>query len=444
MNELAASITDGLELPPAPPPALAGRETLLRELRKARAVEVQPGTKFLIVINIADIMAYGDFIRIFGHKFAEDMLGIRVDDLGPVTQYAQLYHIGFWSIGFIYTPESPEASRNFFDALSRHLKQPIICRGVALPIKAGIGVCDLQKAQGAAEDVLQSAFLAGQVSSRAATSWSFCDYEVAADHRRAFTLIADIAYSLSQGSEFELCFQPRLDLRTGKWATAEALLRWRHPELGLIMPDEFLPMVEMTGLLRQLTEWVLMHAIAKAYDWQRRGLKLRLAVNISVRNLEEEDFVRRLALFLEKFEFPPGDLELELSEHEAIAHPEIVRARLHDLRALGINLALDHFGTGSDSFKYLQTMPVNIMKIGPALLASMKEETRNQTLVQSMIGLAKRLGLEVVGEGVETREELENLARWGCTYAQGYYLARPMFIAEFETWFARGAGSAGV
>jgi EAL domain-containing protein (putative c-di-GMP-specific phosphodiesterase class I) len=424
----------GTKEPPQSGPALASRDALLREMHAIRQNPMTHGDVFLVVINIADTKAYDEIIRIFGYKFADAILSIRLENLASLTKEMKLHQVGFWSIGIIFKPAEHEVPEAFFDALVDHFAAPIICRGIPIPIKAGIGVCRLSRGLGSTEDLLQATYIAGQTSGRMAKSWATCNYSIGENHQRAFSLIADISYALAETQEFELCFQPRRSLKTGNCVAAEALLRWRHPTFGAVTPHEFIPLAEITGLIRELTEWVLTRAVAQAANWHRNGFHFKVAVNISVRNLEEVDFVNRVREILARFGFASSYLELEISESQNLFDPELARIQLTKLRELGISVSVDDFGTGTNSFTYLQTMPVRAIKIDDSLVQTIKNDPKNQAVVKSMIGLAHSLGVECVAEGVENQEALLLLTNWGCDYAQGYFLGRPMYAGEFDAW----------
>jgi EAL domain-containing protein (putative c-di-GMP-specific phosphodiesterase class I) len=390
---------------------------------------------------------YDDIIKIFGYKFANDLLALRLESIGFISLHTTIYEVGFWSIGFVLRPAVYEPYRAVLDnnvnrhaaflgKLAARLAEPIICRGIPLPIKAGIGVCDLKKGVGSAEDMLQSTFSAGQVNGVSPAGWTECKYDQTEDHRRAFTIIADVALSLATPDEFELVFQPRMDLRTAKYNCAEALLRWRHPMLGLIPPSEFIPLVEKTGMIRELSNWVLSHAITWAAAWHKKNIALKVAVNVSVKNLAEEDFVERIMSLLQQHGLHPKYLELEFSESSIIFDFESAKTKLRVLRDLGVIISIDDFGTGLNSFSYLESTPANALKIDQALVFSLKDNLRNHAIVRSMIFMAHEIGLEVVAEGVEDRKVLDLLAAWRCDGAQGYYMSKPLNAAAFEEWIA--------
>jgi EAL domain-containing protein (putative c-di-GMP-specific phosphodiesterase class I) len=425
--------------------SLAPRDELLTLIQTINPNLLPEDDTFLVVINIADTKKYDEIIHNFGYSFVDELLNIRLRSLEFLTTRTKLYDVGFWSVGFLLQPQTYAgldlfidrtvvAYRTFLRRLVEKLNEPVICRGIPISIKSGVGVCDIKKGLGSAQDLLQGTFLAGQVNSQLSTTWHFCNYDLAADNRRAFAIISDVNQALRTSGQLELCYQPRTVVASGQCIGAEALLRWRHPTLGQITPNEFIPLVEQTGLIRELTDWVLTHAIAQAATWKKLGMELKVSVNISVSNLEEEDFVDRIIGLLRKAELKPGYLELEFSESRPFSDVGLAMERLRALRNIGVNIAIDDFGTGRNSFTYLQTIPANIMKIDQRLICSLKDDLQKQNVVKSMIAMAHRIGMTVVGEGVETMELLEVLYAWGCDHAQGYYINRPMYADEFLTW----------
>lgn len=426
---------------------LAGRDSLLSELLAFNPASLNEGDLFLIVVNVSDMREYDEIIRIFGYKFANDLLTLRLESLGFISLHTPLYEIGFWSVGFLLRRSVYENYRTLLDKasdgyeiflrkLSGRLAEPIICRGIPIPIKTGIGVCDLSKAHGSAEDLLQSTFAAGQLNGASPDNWTFCNYESAEYHQRAFTIIADVTRALLAENEFELCYQPRMDLRTARYSCAEALLRWRHRTLGLVPPNEFIPLIEKTGMIRELTNWVLSHAISWAAGWHQKHIALKVAVNISVKNLEEVDFVPRIVALLDEHALHPKYLELEFSESGVIFSVASAMEKLRSLRRLGVTISIDDFGTGQNSFAYLESTPANALKIDQALVMSLRDNLRNHAVVRSMIFMAHEIGLEVVAEGVEDQKILDLLAGWRCDGAQGYHMSKPLYAAMFEAWYS--------
>ncbi|NNM57235.1 EAL domain-containing protein [Acidocella sp.] len=418
------------------PKVLFERASLLREIVSAQMEKLPEGHIFLVVINIADTNHYDDIIRTFGYKFADDLLNIRLADLLFIHKNQSFFHVGFWSIGFIYRSGTAGEANSVWPLLNDALAKPLICRGIPISIAAGIGVCDLMKSPIAAEDLLQATYLAGQTAAASPTGWAECNYDHANDHRRAFTLISDVSNAMTTPGEFKLAYQARVTLRTGKADAVEALLRWHHPVLGRITPDEFIPLIEATGLIRDLTFWVLSYAISQAAKWHADNHKVKICVKISTKNLEEDDFAGRITALLELHKFNPEFLELEFSERRSFANPSIARSRLLELRAMGVNVSIDDFATGKDSFRTLANIPANFLKIDRRVIKFLPDNLRYQALVRSMIHMAHEMDIQVVAEGVETFAVQEMLQAWNCDFAEGYLINWPMPADAFISWFA--------
>lgn len=235
--------------------------------------------------------------------------------------------------------------------------------------------------------------------------------------------------------EFELYFQPRVDMRRGNVLGAEALLRWFHPAQGLIMPGGFLPQIQNPQAMIALGRWVIERAMQHLAEWYKAGLSLEISVNIAGVHLLSADFVGHLAQVLAAFpDVPPAMLELEILESTALEDMEAVTATIRQCRELGVRFALDDFGTGYSSLIYLRRLPVDVLKIDQSFVRDMLEDADDRTIVEAVIGLAHAFGREVVAEGVETPEHGHVLLGLGCDQAQGYGIARPMPAAELPGW----------
>jgi len=252
--------------------------------------------------------------------------------------------------------------------------------------------------------------------------------------QRQFRLLADFHAALEQPGQLHLHYQPRVDLATGRCIGAEALIRWNHPELGAIPPAEFIPVVEQTRYARPLTRWVLQTAIRQAADWHAQKLDLRISVNVSGANLQEDDFAALLLDGMGDAVLPGSAIELELTESALVGKGATAARQLAAISAAGIEIAIDDFGTGYSSLAYLQSIPAQVVKIDRSFVARIDREWRSLRLVKSMINMAQELGYRVVAEGVETSESLETLCGLGCNEAQGYLLSRPLSPEDFEHW----------
>jgi diguanylate cyclase (GGDEF)-like protein/PAS domain S-box-containing protein len=235
--------------------------------------------------------------------------------------------------------------------------------------------------------------------------------------------------------EFRLYYQPKIDMRKGKVVGVEALIRWQHPENGLRLPAEFLPVVEDTDFAITLGEWVMREALRQATQWRAQGLELQVSVNIAPKHMMQKDFATRLAKILAEFPAVPTTmLELEITETAAIEDIAGVAQMINSCKLLGVTFALDDFGVGYSSLTYMRRLPVEVIKIDQSFVRDMLHDTDDLAVVAGVISLSREFQRNVVAEGVETVDHGLHLLRMGCTMAQGYGIARPMQAEEIPSW----------
>ena len=264
----------------------------------------------------------------------------------------------------------------------------------------------------------------------------------AAQTKQSRTLDADDLKRGIAAGEIVPYYQPKASLTERGWTIdgVEAPARWQHPQLGVVMPDEFVPLAERTGAIGDLTRWVLDSALAQARAWRDAGLDMTMAVNLAAPNIADATLPDAVAALLERHGVPGDRLECEISEHTVMADPRRALLILDRLRGLGVKLSLDDFGTGHSSLSYLKRLPLDEVKIDRSFVMGMTEDDNDAAIVRTTIDLARNLGLEVVAEGVETETILRNLSDLSCDVAQGFYLSRPLPAAELDGWLAQRAG----
>lgn len=233
--------------------------------------------------------------------------------------------------------------------------------------------------------------------------------------------------------EFQVYYQPQVNLKTGKIVGAEALVRWQHPEKGLISPAEFISAAEETGFIIPLGEWVLQTACKQIKIWQNAGFsRLRVAVNLSPRQFYQPNLSSRIAQILEQIGLSPNCLELELTENLMVEDAQSALSTLKNLKNLGVFISIDDFGTGYSSLSYLTQYPFDTLKIDRCFVSNIEEGCRNAPIVKAIIEMAHSLSLEVIGEGVETEAEKNFMSRYECDAIQGYLFSPPVSAGNFE------------
>ncbi|MEO8628665.1 MAG: EAL domain-containing protein [Betaproteobacteria bacterium] len=248
------------------------------------------------------------------------------------------------------------------------------------------------------------------------------------------SLLGELRRGIARGELF-LHYQPKVDLNNGQVTGVEALVRWQHPQRGLVRPDEFIPFAEQTGLIGPLTSCVLNLALAQSKAWADASHRIPVAVNISARTLLDDTLVNQVSGLLAHYGLPAQMLELELTESAIMLEPIRAKSVLGQLHALGVRIALDDFGVGYTSLAQLKTLPIDEMKIDKSFVLTMQKDRSNALIVRGVIDLGHNLGMSIVAEGVETAEALVALTEYGCDTAQGYHLCRPQSAAAFLSWF---------
>jgi diguanylate cyclase (GGDEF)-like protein len=314
------------------------------------------------------------------------------------------------------------------------LGEPLVLDGVPVQVRASIGItlapahaCDVSGLLRHADHAMYAAkSQQGGIRVHAPDA-----AEPAGQSRLA--LLAELRRAVLE-RQITVHVQPQARAATAEVYGVEALIRWNHPEFGVLPPSEFLPLARRHGMIHELTDVVLDQAIAAAAAWRVAGLELSVAVNLTADSLADTQILDSVETALRRHRLPPSQLVLEITEDSVIRDPARAIARLDALRATGVRLAVDDFGTGYSSLSYLRRLPVDEVKIDRSFVTGLGDGTGEATIVRSIIDLARNLGLDVVAEGVEDQAGWDHLARLGCDGVQGHHLARPMPAAELPPW----------
>jgi diguanylate cyclase (GGDEF)-like protein len=320
-------------------------------------------------------------------------------------------------------------------AVHSSLEAPFILGGVAVNVDANIGVA-VGEAQETPEGFIQRADAA---LTRAKSLHS--RVEVHSPERDSFDpsrlmLLGQVRHAIEH-EELILHYQPKIDLKSGRPTAAEALVRWSHPTRGILMPAAFMPLVEQTALISAITEYVIARALRQMVRWRERGLDVGVSVNLSARNLLEDELPTKIAALLREHRIEPEHLTVEVTESATMVDPEKAVRALGALRADGVGVSIDDFGTGNASLTYLTSLPASELKIDRSLVAGICESARAEAILRSVVDLAHYLGLTAVAEGIEEPDMLERLVELDCDAGQGYLFARPLPAGELVEWLER-------
>ena len=413
---------------------LPNRRYFYERLRKELATAGAAGTPLTLLV--ADLDGFKELNDTLGHHAGDlllQQLGPRV--LDALSARDTLARLGGDEFAVLLPGRDSAAAAAIVDRIRAILDEPFAIRDLNLHVEASIGVAAFPEHADEVDALVRRADVAMYQAKEARTGWEV--YVAARDlhSRDRLQLLGDLRRAIEQ-RELELHYQPKVDLQSGTVRGVEALVRWRHPQRGLLSPMEFIPLAERTTLMRPLTLYVLDTALAQCQQWRDEGLDLSVAVNLSVPNLLDTRLPGDVRALLDRWNVAPRQLNLEVTENVILADPARVIEVLNALKQVGVSLSLDDFGTGSSALSFLKNLPVDELKIDKSFVMAMERSEADEVIVRSTTELAQRLGLRVVAEGVETAAALERLERAGCEEAQGYFLQRPIPAAEIAPWIA--------
>jgi diguanylate cyclase (GGDEF)-like protein len=341
---------------------------------------------------------------------------------------------------FVVVMEGLESAADVVAPLNKILSRfsaPFEVCGRELTTTASIGVSVYPDDGEDVETLLMHADAAMyRAKERGAGSYEFHSAQVSSQGQQRLALESSLHRALERDELF-LVYQPKLELATGRVTGVEALMRWQHPTLGMVSPAQFIPIAEDTGLIEAMGQWALEVACRDALRWAQEGNPVQVSVNLSPRQLNRPRLVEEVAQVLAQSGLAPSQLELEITESGVMRNPTRAAAQLRELRELGVSLAIDDFGTGYSSLSYLQRFPLGTLKIDRSFIKDLPGDDDAAALTAGIIGLAQRLRMKVVAEGVETLEQLGFLRTHHCDQIQGFFLSKPITAAEMSRFLAR-------
>jgi diguanylate cyclase (GGDEF)-like protein len=390
-----------------------------------------------LTLLVADLERFKELNDTLGHQAGDlllQQLGPRVLDALRATD--TLARLGGDEFGVLLPGCDGDAAVAIVEQIQAILNQPFTIRGLNLHVEASIGIASFPAHAEDIHALVRRADVAMYQAKEARTGWQVYAVERDLHSRDRLRLLGDLRGAIDR-RELELHYQPKVDLQSGEVNGVEALVRWRHPARGLLGPMEFIPSATRTALMRPLTLLVLDMALAQSRRWRDAGLDLSVAVNLAIPNLLDTRLPEDVAKLLSRWEVPPPQLILEVTENVVLADPERVIGVLTALKRIGVSLSLDDFGTGASALSNLRRLPLDEVKIDKSFVMALEHSHIDEVIVRSTTELAQRLGLRVVAEGVETAAVLARLKRVGCEEAQGFFLQRPAPAANIQRWISQ-------
>ncbi len=391
-----------------------------------------------LAVGLMDLDGFKEVNDTLGHHAGDAVLGEVARRLAYSAESAALVaRLGGDEFAILV---AHTADRIELESLARRIRaelaRPFNIDGVRINISGSIGFAIAPDDASDAPTLLQRADVA-MYSAKAGHGNGVAFYEAIRDENspRRLALATDLRAAIADG-QLSLVFQPKARLIDDEVIGFEALVRWRHPELGQVFPDEFIPIAERTGIISDLTVWVLRASVAQLAEWRALGHRWSVAVNVAMRNLLDDDFSAIVDELLTRHRCDPASLILEITETSVMTDTARTIEVMQRLSELGVRLSVDDFGTGYSSLSYLQQLPVEELKIDKCFVRDMLNDSSAEAIVRSVLDLAGNLELRVVAEGVEDRQTWERLRQLGCQIAQGYFLSRPMPPADIEPWYA--------
>ncbi len=412
---------------------LPNRTLFIDRLQQATNIARRDGSS--LGVFILDMDRFKEVNDTLGHYVGDRLLKLIALRLSGIIREADtLARIGGDEFGFILPGLKKKADmKKVANKIKKSLSTPFTLEDLSLGVQVSIGATLFPAHGKDADTLIQRADVAMYVAKKESLGFVVYSKECDKHSQHRLTLMGELQHAINNG-ELILYYQPQVNSNSSHGHAVESLVRWEHPVHGLMPPDEFIPLAERTGLIHDLTIYVLRQALHQCSEWHKENLPFNIAVNISSRCLLNPEFPEILTGLLASLDFPAKSLIMEITETSIMVDPERSMEILNRIHAMGVKLSIDDFGTGYSSLAYLKKLPVSELKIDKSFVMDMLVNESDATIVNATIQLGHNLGLKVVAEGVEDEKTFERLCEMGCDLLQGYFISKPVPPEELLTW----------
>ena len=385
---------------------------------------------------LIDLDRFKEINDTLGHHVGDQLLqkvGPRINEISQAQETLICRLGGDEFTVLIYDILDQDEIMRYAESILQNIRRPFTIDSMVLEVDASIGIALYPVHGKDSHDLLRSADVAMYAAKSRGGGVSLYDQAIDINTPQRLALTAELGSAVRDG-QLLLHYQPKIDLGSDTVIGFEALVRWQHPKLGLLLPDLFIPLAEVSDVIHSLSETVLEMALAQQQQWQLAGHRFAVAVNLSVRNLVNDRYVNRLEALLRQYETEAGMLELEITETALMHDSERAVELLQKLSVLGVKLSIDDFGTGYSSLSYLRQLPIDALKIDRVFVKDMRQNEHDEIIVRSTIALAHNLYLKVIAEGVEDQATMQSLKAMDCDMVQGYFYSEAKDWSGIESW----------
>ncbi len=418
---------------------LANKVLLLDRIEEAIKHAKTTGEQFSVFFF--DLDKFKEVNDTYGHEIGDELLLKITSRLKKcIKSDDTLARLGGDEFAILHKNATKISTINLIDNILIHMKKPFHVKNIEIFTSFSIGVALYPQDSAKANQLLRNAETAMyKAKDDGKNTYQFYDKKMTEMALQKIQLDADIRKALKHG-EFVAYFQPKIDARDGKIVGLETLIRWMHPQKGMMTPNEFIPFCEETGLVLEIDKYMLIQSMKQIMKWQKEGLEFgKVSVNVSTKKIESSNYIEELTYIIDSLQFDTSVLELEILEGQIMKNPQKSIEILNKLRDLGISISIDDFGTGYSSLSYLKKLPVTKIKIDRSFVIDLPTNKDDVAIVRTIINLAENLKLEIIAEGVEKKEQLDFLVNEGCYDIQGYYFSKPLPADECKEFIIKHA-----